>query len=136
MSEACLTLGEWPFTVPPVALMQRLGGLPLAHQPGERWLYHTGAEILGVLIARLSGQSLATFLHERIFAPLGKKDTGFYVPAAKLDRIPPCYGRDYSAARSSSCTRGAAATLRARPSSSLAAAGSSRPSMTSWPLAR
>ena len=94
MSEARLTLGEWPFTGTPDDFMQRLGSLPLAHQPGERWLYHTAAEILGVLIARASGTSLATFLHERIFEPLGMKDTGFHVPEAKVDRLPICYGRD------------------------------------------
>ena len=57
------------------------------HQPGERWLYHTGSDVLGVLIARASGQPLETFLRERIFEPLGMKDTGFSVPAAKLDRL-------------------------------------------------
>ncbi|HEY9505517.1 MAG TPA: serine hydrolase domain-containing protein, partial [Gemmatimonadales bacterium] len=70
------------------------GGLPLASQPGERWLYHMSAEILGVLIARVAGQSLGTFLQERIFDPLGMVDTGFHVPAAKLDRLPVCYGTD------------------------------------------
>ena len=74
--------------------MRRLGGLPLVHQPGERWLYHMSAEILGVLIARVSGKSLGAFLHERIFEPLGMTDTGFQVPEAKLDRLPTCYGRD------------------------------------------
>jgi CubicO group peptidase (beta-lactamase class C family) len=95
MSEACLTLGDWPFTITSDEFMKRLGNLPLGHQPGERWLYHTGSEILGVLIARVSGQSLATFLHEHIFEPLGMKDTGFYVPEAKSDRLPSCYGRDF-----------------------------------------
>jgi CubicO group peptidase (beta-lactamase class C family) len=52
------------------------------------------SEILGVLIARVSGKSLATFLQERIFAPLGMKDTGFHVPEEKLDRLPICYGTD------------------------------------------
>ena len=96
MSAAGLTLGEYPFTFTPDEFLKRLGALPLAHQPGERWLYHTAAEILGVLIARVSGQSLATFLRERIFDPLGMTDTGFYVPAAKLDRLPICYGRDFA----------------------------------------
>jgi CubicO group peptidase (beta-lactamase class C family) len=95
MSEACLTLAEWPFTVTPDEFMKRLGKLPLAHQPGERWLYHTGCEILGVLIARVSGKSLGEFLRKRILDPLGMKDTGFYVPEAKLGRLPTCYGRDY-----------------------------------------
>jgi len=92
--EARLPLSEWPFVGTPDEFMRRLGGLPLAHHPGERWLYHMGAEILGVLIARVSGESLGTFLHERIFEPLGMTDTGFHVPAAKLDRLPVCYGSD------------------------------------------
>ena len=96
MSGAGLTLGEYPFTFTPDEFLKRLSGLPLAHQPGDRWLYHTAAEILGVLIARVSGQSLATFLRERIFEPLGMTDTGFYVPAAKLDRLPICYTRDFA----------------------------------------
>ena len=99
MSSARLTLGEYPFTFTPDEFLKRLGNLPLAHQPGERWLYHTAAEILGVLIARVSGQSLATFLRERIFDPLGMTDTGFYVPAAKLDRLPICYGRDFASGK-------------------------------------
>jgi CubicO group peptidase (beta-lactamase class C family) len=94
MSEARLTLAEWPFTVTPDEFMRRLGGLPLAHHPGERWLYHTGSEILGVLISRVAGQSLGAFLSERIFAPLGMRDTGFWVPQPELDRLPACYGRD------------------------------------------
>jgi CubicO group peptidase (beta-lactamase class C family) len=72
-----------------------LGNLPLAFQPGERWLYHMSAEILGVLIARAAGRSLGTFLRERVFDPLGMNDTGFYVPEAKLDRLPTCYGIDF-----------------------------------------
>ena len=78
----------------PDELMRRLGSLPLLHQPGERWLYHTGSDVLGVLIARASGQPLETFLRERIFEPLGMKDTGFSVPAAKLDRLATSYRTD------------------------------------------
>jgi CubicO group peptidase (beta-lactamase class C family) len=92
--EARLPLSEWPFAGPPDEFMRRLGGLPLACQPGERWLYHMSAEILGVLIARVSGTSLGAFLRERIFEPLGMADTGFQVPKAKLDRLPACYGTD------------------------------------------
>jgi len=94
MMEARLPLTEWLFAGTPDEFMKRLGTLPLAHQPGDRWLYHMGCEILGVLIARVSGQSLGTFLHERLFAPLGMKDTGFFVPDAKIDRLPICYGTD------------------------------------------
>ena len=71
--------------------MRRLGTLPLMHQPGERWMYHTGSDVLGVLIARAAGQSFESFLAERIFGPLGMKDTGFTVPAEKLDRLAGCY---------------------------------------------
>jgi CubicO group peptidase (beta-lactamase class C family) len=92
--EAGVTLAAWPFTIPPDEFLRRLGALPLAHQPGERWLYHAGSEILGVLISRVAGQSLSTFLQERIFEPLGMKGTGFWVPPEQLDRLPACYGRD------------------------------------------
>jgi CubicO group peptidase (beta-lactamase class C family) len=71
--------------------MRRFATLPLMHQPGEKWMYPTGFSVLGVLLARAAGQPLDTFLHERIFEPLGMKDTGFSVPAAKLDRLAHCY---------------------------------------------
>jgi CubicO group peptidase (beta-lactamase class C family) len=96
MSEARLTLAEWPFCGTADEFMKGVGNLPLAHQPGERWLYHTSCEILGVLIARVSGKSLGTFLRERIFEPLRMKETGFFVPEGKLERLPPCYGKDFS----------------------------------------
>ena len=67
--------------VEPDEWMRQLGSLPLACQPGTRWLYNTGSDILGVLIARVTGQPFGDFLHERIFAPLGMTDTGFWVPA-------------------------------------------------------
>lgn len=71
--------------------MRRLGALPLMYQPGERWLYNTSCDVLGVLIARVSGRSFATFLRERLLEPLGMKDTAFSVPASKLDRLPGLY---------------------------------------------
>lgn len=73
------------------AWIRRFSTLPLVHQPGEGWLYHTGADMLGVLIARASGQPLGGFLRERIFEPLGMRDTGFEVPAADIDRLPTSY---------------------------------------------
>ena len=60
---------------PPDEWIARLGTLPLAHQPGERWLYHTGAEVLGVLVSRAAGQPLDAFMRERIFEPLGHDAT-------------------------------------------------------------
>ena len=90
LADARLPLSAWPFVGTPDEFMKRLSGLPLAAQPGERWLYHMSAEILGVLIARVCGTSLGAFLEERIFEPLGMTDTGFRVPEAKLDRLPAC----------------------------------------------
>jgi CubicO group peptidase (beta-lactamase class C family) len=74
--------------------MRRLGTLPLERQPGERWLYHTGSEVLGVLLARASGLALDELLAERIFGPLGMVDTGFHVPAGSLDRFGACHFTD------------------------------------------
>ena len=71
--------------------LRRLSELPLMYQPGERWLYHTGSDVLGILIARASGQSFETFLRARIFEPLGMEDTGFNVPPYKLNRLAGCY---------------------------------------------
>ncbi len=81
----------------PDAWIRGLGALPLMYQPGERWMYHTGSDVLGVLIGRASGQPFGTFLHQRIFDPLGMKDTGFTVPAAKLARLATCYHFDPAA---------------------------------------
>ena len=71
--------------------IRRLGQLPLMYQPGEQWMYNTGSDVLGVLIARASGQEFPTFLRERIFEPLGMKDTGFSVPAVSLKRLATSY---------------------------------------------
>jgi CubicO group peptidase (beta-lactamase class C family) len=95
IQKAVTTLGLAPGPVfpsfPSDELMRRYGSLPLVYQPGERWLYNAGSEILGVLIARVAGQTLGTFLRERIFDPLGMKDTGFFVPHSKLDRFATTY---------------------------------------------
>ncbi|HEY5410353.1 MAG TPA: serine hydrolase domain-containing protein, partial [Caulobacteraceae bacterium] len=78
----------------PDAWMKELGALPLMHQPGERWMYHTGSDVLGVLIARASGMGLEAFLEARIFEPLGMKDTGFHVAKKQLGRLTTCYSVD------------------------------------------
>jgi CubicO group peptidase (beta-lactamase class C family) len=74
--------------------IKRLGALPLAHQPGAAWMYHTSADVLGVLIARAVGRPLDAFLRERIFEPLGMADTGFHLAAEKLDRMAVSYRSD------------------------------------------
>ncbi len=71
--------------------LRRLGTLPLMYQPGEKWMYNTGSDVLGVLITRVSGRPFEAFLQERLFEPLGMKDTGFYVPAAKIERLATSY---------------------------------------------
>lgn len=74
--------------------MRRLGTLPLMHQPGEGWRYNTGAYVLGVLIARAAGMPFEAFLRERVFAPLGMRDTGFHVPASEVHRFATSYFPD------------------------------------------
>ncbi|KOU28832.1 serine hydrolase domain-containing protein [Streptomyces sp. WM6368] len=75
----------------PDAWMRDLGALPLMRQPGEHWQYHLSHDVLGVLVARVTGRPFETFLRERVLEPLGMKDTGFHVPADKIDRLPPSY---------------------------------------------
>jgi CubicO group peptidase (beta-lactamase class C family) len=74
--------------------IKRLGTLPLIHQPGTAWMYHTAADVLGMLITRASGRPLDAFLTERVIEPLGMEDTGFHVATEKLDRIAVSYARD------------------------------------------
>jgi CubicO group peptidase (beta-lactamase class C family) len=84
-----------PADVPePDEWIRQFGTLPLMYQPGERWMYNTGSDVLGVLIARASGQKLETFMREWIFDPLGMADSGFSVPADKLDRFTTSYMTD------------------------------------------
>lgn len=82
-----------PTQLSPDEYMRALGSLPLLHQPGEGWLYHHGSDILGVLIARVSGTPFDEFLRQRLLGPLGMRDTGFHVPPKHLDRLPTSYSR-------------------------------------------
>ncbi|RBP36144.1 CubicO group peptidase (beta-lactamase class C family) [Roseimicrobium gellanilyticum] len=84
-----------PQLVPaPDEWMRRLGEVPLMRQPGEAWMYDLAFDVLGVLIARVSGMSFEAFLRKRIFEPLGMKDTAFHVQQEKLNRLPPAYAGD------------------------------------------
>jgi CubicO group peptidase (beta-lactamase class C family) len=74
--------------------IHRLGTMPLMYQPGERWMYNTGSQVLGVLLERATGKPLDTFLRERLFEPLGMVDTGFSVASEKLDRFTTAYAPD------------------------------------------
>jgi len=76
------------------AMIDKLGKIPLLHQPGERWHYSVSVDVQGYLVEKLSGQPFAEFLKQRIFDPLGMKDTAFYVPAEKLNRFVSFYTYD------------------------------------------
>jgi len=67
------------------------GTLPLMYQPGERWQYNAGSLVMGVLLARVAGQSLGDLFAERIFEPLGMHETGFWLPAEVTRRMPSYY---------------------------------------------
>ena len=68
-----------------------VGELPLAFEPGEKWMYGFSIDILGGVIEVLSGKRLGDYVKENILDPLGMKDTGFFIPAEKQDRIATLY---------------------------------------------
>ncbi|TMM12030.1 MAG: beta-lactamase family protein [Actinobacteria bacterium] len=81
-----------PATMPdPDTWMARLGELPLLAQPGERWLYQSGSQVLGVLAARAAGAPFEDVLRERVFGPLDMNDTGFH--ATDASRLSTAYER-------------------------------------------
>ena len=71
----------------------RASKFPLAFQPGERWHYSIGHDILARVLEVVSGQTLGTLLQKEIFDPLGMKDTQFFVPESERHRLMPMYGR-------------------------------------------
>jgi CubicO group peptidase (beta-lactamase class C family) len=77
--------------VTPEQWLAQLARLPLMAQPGSRWMYNTGSCVLGILIARAAGISLADFLKERIFEPLKMHDTDFAVNATNAKRLTDAY---------------------------------------------
>lgn len=79
---------------PPAEWLAIVSQVPLEHQPGTRWLYHTSADVLGVLIERATGRRLGEQLAERIFEPLGMHDTGFSVRPSELHRLGACFGAE------------------------------------------
>lgn len=92
MQTAMVELGLFPGPFAPVMApdeyVRRLAALPLVAQPGSAWLYHTGSDLLGVLLARATGRSVADLLAERITGPLGLTSTGF---TAGADVLPTAY---------------------------------------------
>jgi CubicO group peptidase (beta-lactamase class C family) len=75
-------------------MIDKLAKLPLAYQPGTEWQYSMSMDTEGYIVEKLSGQSLPQFMHDNIFAPLGMKDAGFYVPAEKRARLATNYRND------------------------------------------
>jgi CubicO group peptidase (beta-lactamase class C family) len=73
----------------PDTWIANLGSLPLVAQPGERWLYNTGASVLGVLVARAAGEPFGEVLRTRVFEPLGMRDTAFWT--SDTDRLATAY---------------------------------------------
>lgn len=73
------------------ATIERIAELPFDAQPGTEWVYGYSTDILGVVIEKASGMSLADFLRQRIFEPLGMVDTHFYLPPDKRDRLAAVY---------------------------------------------
>jgi CubicO group peptidase (beta-lactamase class C family) len=87
-------LQDWYFanhSEPMADVVSRMASLPFDAQPGERWVYGYSSDVLGVLIEKVTGQTLDLFLRQRIFAPLGMDDTRFYVPPAEKDRLAVVY---------------------------------------------
>lgn len=75
-------------------LVQKVSGLPMFSEPGQLWRYSVAADIQGYIVEKLSGESLPVFMEEHIFAPLGMKDTAFFVPEQKQRRLAALYDGD------------------------------------------
>jgi CubicO group peptidase (beta-lactamase class C family) len=69
----------------------RVAKLPLNFQPGDAWEYGPATDVVGRLVEIMSGQALDEYFRKRIFEPLGMRDTYFYLPASKVDRLAALY---------------------------------------------
>jgi CubicO group peptidase (beta-lactamase class C family) len=93
--------------------MERLGTLPFVAQPGESWVYGYNTDVLGCIVERVSGVPLDAYIRDHITAPLGMKDTQFFLPPALKDRFAAVYssGEDGKFVRSPEGARGQGAYL-------------------------
>jgi CubicO group peptidase (beta-lactamase class C family) len=73
--------------------LDKLGQVPLRYQPGTAWMYSLATDVCGALVEVISGKPLAQFLEDEIFQPLGMKDTAFWVPEGKTERLAANYQR-------------------------------------------
>ena len=79
------------------SFIDTLATIPLEFDPGTQWNYSVSTDVLGVLLERISGQSLPDYFREHIFGPLGMDDIFFTVPADKAARVPQCFAFDPTA---------------------------------------
>ena len=86
--------------VTPDEEIAKMATVPLAFQPGTTWNYSLSTDMLGRVVEKASGKRLADFLQERLFKPLGMKDSGFWVPAGKMARVAETLEKDRFAGRS------------------------------------
>ena len=80
--------------LPNAELVTELAKLPLLEQPGVAWHYSHSTDVIGRIIEVISGQTLGAFLRERLFAPLGMSDTGFFAAADKHERLAEAFAND------------------------------------------
>jgi CubicO group peptidase (beta-lactamase class C family) len=76
------------------SMIDGLAKMPLEFSPGEAWNYSVATDVLGYLVEKISGKPFEQFLQQRIFDPLGMKDTSFQVASASADRFAACYAAD------------------------------------------
>ena len=127
MEEAGVAPGPVMPSISADELMKRYGSLPLVHQPGEQWLYNTGSDILGVLIARASGKTLGAFLQRAHLR--AARHEGHRLPACRptsSTACPNCYSTDFSTGKAQVFDRRATAASPSPRPSSPAPAGWSR----------
>ncbi len=87
------------YTTDPISVasnIKKLGSMPLHHQPGEKFTYGMGLDVLGYFIEIVSGQSFSQYLIEHLFTPLGMQDTYFYLPQNKANRLVKIHSPDSS----------------------------------------
>jgi CubicO group peptidase (beta-lactamase class C family) len=92
------------------AFIDKMAKLPLLYQPGEKWVYSVSVDIQGYLVQKLSGKTFPDFLRDRMFTPLGMKDTGFLVAETKLPRVATIYAWDQAKGALAAQPRDAAIT--------------------------
>lgn len=89
--ESCIEKMDTEEEVSTVDFANHIGTIPLAFDPGANWHYGLSADVLGAVIEKVSGMKFGEFMQKYLFGPLGMKDTGFYVPEEKQDRLVTAY---------------------------------------------